>query len=97
MWSFGVLLAALWTGTHLFQFHASQTDAFEEENRMLLQPDRQSSQTDLENEWTVTWAVLETRLSCVSVSVHWAMQPKHRQPSSRALSLSPIRHGHFRC
>ena len=37
MWSFGVLLAALWTGTHLFQFHATQTAGPETENCMLLQ------------------------------------------------------------
>ena len=37
MWSFGVLLAALWSGKHLFQFRASPTGGLEAENRMLLQ------------------------------------------------------------
>ena len=37
MWSFGVLLTALWTGTHLFQFHATPTAGLETENRMLLE------------------------------------------------------------
>ena len=37
MWSFGVLLTALWTGTHLFQFRATPTAGLEAENRMLLQ------------------------------------------------------------
>ena len=37
MWSFGVLLRALWTGARVFQFRAIPTAGLETENRMLLQ------------------------------------------------------------
>ena len=37
MWSFGALLTALWTGTHVFRSQATPTAGLETENRMLLQ------------------------------------------------------------